>query len=313
METSTPTAESAAPSSSRWHYAGQLLPILGLLVLLLIVWEGVKLVGGNPLRINTVVGETPIVTEWNPPFRFRFASDLNMPHLWDIAGSFFRPATRNGALLIQPLLASAGFTAQVALIGFALGSSLGFGFAVLVFHVRLLRRFLVPVLVASQTVPILVIAPMIVIWLRAGWFSIALIAAYLSFFPVTLSTLRGFESVAIESVELMHSYGATRAQMLRKLLVPASLPYLFVGLKLAATASVLGTIIGELPSGISTGLGAIILNFAQYYTTDPSKLWACLIVAALLGVTVYGLVQLAETLTLRNSRSKAVLEPGMRA
>ena len=304
----------ASPPFRRWHrIVTHVLPVVGLLFLLLIVWEGIKLVGGNPLRINTEVGGVPIVTEWNPPFRFRFASDLNMPHLWDIAGSFFRPATRNGVLLIEPLLAAAGFTAQVALIGFCLGSGLGFAFAVLVFHVSLLRRFLVPVLVASQTIPILVIAPMIVIWLRAGWFSIALIAAYLSFFPVTLSTLRGFESVPVESGELMRSYGATRLQTLRKLLVPASLPFLFVGLKLAATASVLGTIIGELPSGISDGLGAIILNFAQYYTTDPSKLWACMIVAALLGVTVYALIQLAETFFLRHSRSSAISEGEMGA
>jgi NitT/TauT family transport system permease protein len=276
------------------------LPLVGLLILLVIAWQVVKLIGGNPLRIDTTLFGAPVQWVYDPPLRFQFANDINMPPVWDILAAFGRPATRNGPPLIEPLASAAWFTFRVALVGFALGSSIGFLFAIVVLHSRLLDRFLTPVIVASQTIPILVIAPMVVIWLRAGWWSIAIIAAYLSFFPVTISALRGLRSVSPESLELMRSYAATPWETLVKLRIPSALPYLFVGLKIAATASVIGTIVGELPSGINEGLGALILNFAQYYTTGPAKLWASILVTALLGISVFVLVNLGEMLLLRH-------------
>jgi NitT/TauT family transport system permease protein len=275
-----------------------ILPVLGLLLLIIIGWQVVKFIGGSPWRIDTVVLGQPIQTVWEPPLDFRFANDINMPHMWDIFAAFARPASRNGPPLIEPLIAAAFFTFRIALIGFALGSSIGLLFAIVVIHSPLLNRIITPIVVASQTIPILVIAPMIVIWLRAGWFSIALIAAYLSFFPVTIAALRGLRSVKPNDLELMQSYAASPLQVLLKLRLPSAVPYLFVGFKIAITASVIGTIVGELPSGISDGLGAIILNFTQYYTTGPAKLWASLIVTALVGISAFALVQIAEIVLL---------------
>jgi NitT/TauT family transport system permease protein len=275
-----------------------ILPVLGLLLLIIIGWQVVKFIGGSPWRIDTVVLGQPIQTVWEPPLDFRFANDINMPHMWDIFAAFARPASRNGPPLIEPLIAAAFFTFRIALIGFALGSSFGLLFAIVVIHSPLLNRIITPIVVASQTIPILVIAPMIVIWLRAGWFSIALIAAYLSFFPVTIAALRGLRSVKPNDLELMQSYAASPLQVLLKLRLPSAVPYLFVGFKIAITASVIGTIVGELPSGISDGLGAIILNFTQYYTTGPAKLWASLIVTALVGISAFSLVQIAEIVLL---------------
>ena len=133
-------------------------------------------------------------------------------------------------------------------------------------HSPLMERGLLPYVVASQTVPILAIAPMVVIWLGAGQLSVAVIAAYLTFFPVTINTLRGLQSPAAEQVELMRSYASSRWTVMWKLRLPAALPYIFTALKVSATASVVGAIIGELPSGIGDGLGRAILDFSSDYS-----------------------------------------------
>jgi NitT/TauT family transport system permease protein len=155
--------------------------------------------------------------------------------------------------------------------------------------------------VASQTIPILAIAPMVVAWIGAGTLGVAVIAAYLTFFPVTINTLRGLRSADPRAHELMNSYAAGRWAVLWKLRVPASLPYLFTALKIAAPASVVGAIIGELPNSIQGGLAGAILNFNQYYITNPQSLWATNIIAALLGITFYAVVVLTERLVVHRA------------
>ena len=129
-----------------------------------------------------------------------------------------------------------------------------------------MERGLLPYVVASQTVPILAIAPMVVIWLGASQLSVAVIAAYLTFFPVTINTMRGMQSPEAAQVELMRSYASNRWTIMWKLRFPAALPYIFTALKVSATASVVGAIIGELPSGIGDGLGRAILDFSSDYS-----------------------------------------------
>jgi NitT/TauT family transport system permease protein len=166
-------------------------------------------------------------------------------------------------------------------------------------------RGFMPYIVASQTVPILAIAPMVVVWLGGrglpGWFSVSVIAAYLTFFPVAINTLRGLNSADPRALELMHSYAASAWSTLWKLRVPASLPYLFAALKVSVTASVVGAIIGELPAGIQDGLGGAILNFNQYYASSPNELWATNLVAALLGISFFLLVVAAELVVVRRA------------
>jgi NitT/TauT family transport system permease protein len=229
-------------------------------------------------------------------------NDVKMPHLQTIAGALLQPARRNGPeLLLSILAAAAGFTWVEAFVGFVIGIVLGFSLGTLFAHSRLLERGLMPYIVASQTIPILAIAPMIVIWLKAGWWSVAVIAAYLTFFPVTINTLRGLKSPSPTALELMQSYAASRWSIFIKLRLPAALPYIFTALKVSATASVVGAIIGELPSGIADGLGRAILTFNQYYATGPEKLWAAIFVAALLGIFFFLLVTLLERLLLPKS------------
>ncbi len=272
-----------------------------LLLLLACVWEGVKWIGGNPWRVDN----NPFGLVHDPPFRFKFASDLNLPHLWDIADAFGNPSRRNGPALITVLIDAAIFTFREAIVGFVFGGILGFFLGVMFAHSNLLERGLMPYVVASQTVPILAIAPMVVIWLQAGWLSVAVIAAYLTFFPVTINTLRGLRSADPMAVELMHSYAASRWQILWKLRAPAALPYIFTALKVSATASVVGSIIGELPSGIRGGLGGAILNFNSFYISGPARLWAAILAAAAVGITFYILVAVAEAIVLRGRQRAA--------
>jgi NitT/TauT family transport system permease protein len=198
-------------------------------------------------------------------------NDRTLPHIHDIVGQLFEPSRRNGPMLIEVLWDAALFTAKEAAVGFALGASIGFVLGVILAHSRLLQRSFLPYIVASQTIPILAIAPMVVVWLGGrgfpDWFSVSVIAAYLTFFPVTINTLRGLTSVDPPALELMRSYAAGSLEILWKLRLPTSLPYLFAAFKIAATASVVGAIIGELPASIQDGLGGAILNFNQYYAT----------------------------------------------
>jgi NitT/TauT family transport system permease protein len=253
------------------------------------LWEGFKWVGERTeLRLGTFV-----------------VNDTTMPHVHEIVLQLFEPSRRNGPLLIEVLADAALFTAKEAAAGFALGAAIGFAIGAVLHHSRILQRGFLPYVVASQTIPILAIAPMVVVWTGSrglpDWVSVAVIAAYLTFFPVTINTLRGLDSADPRALELMRSYGAGRWKVLWKLKVPASLPYLFAAFKISATASVVGAINGELPSSIQDGLGGAILNFNQYYLSSPPSLWATNLIAALLGIAFFAIVALAERAVVRRA------------
>jgi NitT/TauT family transport system permease protein len=231
----------------------------------------------------------------------RIFNDLNLPHLQSISEALFQPARRNGPVLLVAILIEAGlYTWGEAAFGFALGATFGFLLGTTLAHSRLLQRGLLPYVVASQTVPILAIAPMVVIWLGAGPLAVAVIASYLTFFPVTINTLRGLQSPDPTAIELMESYAASPRQILFKLRLPAALPYIFTALKISATASVVGAIIGELPSSVRSGLGRAILDFSSDYSViSTPKLWAAILIAALVGIAFFLIVNLVEFIVLR--------------
>jgi NitT/TauT family transport system permease protein len=241
-------------------------------------------------------------TGWTWPFA---VDDTTMPHLHDIVAAFWQPTTTGGPPLIHSLLDAAWFTMKEAIAGFLLGAVIGFLLAVALSQSRLLERGILPYIVASQTVPILAIAPMVVVGLGskgiAGWKAVAILAAYLTFFPVAINTLRGLHSVDPRAVELMESYAAKRWRVLWQLRVPSSVPYIFTALKISATASVIGAIIGETPASIQNGLGGAIVNFNQYYSLEPTFLWATNLVCAALGIVFYLAVAGTEKLVLRSA------------
>jgi NitT/TauT family transport system permease protein len=185
------------------------------------------------------------------------------------------------------------FTIYEAIVGFLIGGLAGFALGVVFAHSRLLERGCLPYLVASQTIPILAIAPMVVIWLGRGFMSIALIASYLTFFPVAINTLRGLNAVDPEALELMQSYAASRREILIKLRIPSSLPYLFTALKISSTASIIGALIAEM-TGTQQGLGWNLVYFAQYYNSNPPNLWAAIIISGIIGLIFYGVIVWAE-------------------
>ncbi len=230
----------------------------------------------------------------------KFLNDVNLPHLQNIAEALLQPARRNGPLLLIRILSNAALhTWSEAILGFVFGGTLGFLLGTLFAHFAPMERGLLPYVVASQTVPILAIAPMVVIWLGAGPQAVAVISAYLTFFPVTINTLRGLRSPHPNAMELMDSYAASRWEVMWKLRFPAALPYIFTALKVSATASVVGAIIGELPSSIREGLGRAILDFSSDYSlVSTPKLWGAILVAASIGILSFLIVSLVEYLVL---------------
>jgi NitT/TauT family transport system permease protein len=284
----TGSSDGTAPAILR-----RLATYLLVLAALVAFWEGYKW-----------LWET---TGWGWPF---VVNDTTMPHLYSIVQAFREPTTTGGPPLVRSLLDAAWFTMREALAGFLLGGVIGFGLAVMLAHSRLLERGLLPFVVGSQTVPILAIAPMVVIGLGSkgvqGWKSVAVLAAWLTFFPVAINTLRGLKSSDPRAVELLESYAASRWSILWRLRVPASLPYIFTALKISATASVIGAIIGETPASIQDGLGGAIVNFNQYYSLQPTFLWATNLVCAALGLVFFGLVVLAEHFVVRRAPEHVV-------
>ncbi len=195
-------------------------------------------------------------------------------------------------------------TLSSTLVGFAMGTALGIAIAVAIVHGRSLDKSLMPWIITSQTIPILAIAPMIVVvayqWLT-GYFQVpvdvsrflakSLISTYLSFFPVAVGMVKGFRSPDPILLDLMRTYSASRPQVFFKLRVPASLPFLFTSMKVAIAASLVGAIVGELPTGAVAGIGSRLL-FGSYYS-QTIQMWSALIAASVMAgllVTIVGLV-----------------------
>jgi NitT/TauT family transport system permease protein len=277
------------------------LAIVGFIGLVLLLWEGVKFLGGDPWRVN---GELI----WTPPLDLKFATDINLPHVWSVAAALGEPWRRNAdTSLFMFLVGKALYTWREAAIGFGLGAVIGVSLAAAFVHSQLLERAFVPYVVASQTIPIVALAPMIVFFVGNDVAAVVVVATYLTFFPVTIAMIRGLRSPDPRALELMRSYAATKRTIFWKLRMPASVPYLFTALKIAATASIVGAIVGEGPGGIQDGLGRAILDFNQTYITGPEKLWAAILVTALLGITFYLLVRLAELWWLRDRAPDVVV------
>jgi len=281
--------------------------LLGLLFLAFIVavWEGAKALGGDPWRFTDGAGNETVYT---PPFKWSIVDDLSLPHVWKVWGALNAPVQRQQEQSLAVYLVGAAFyTGREAALGFLVGGVLGLALAALFVHSKLAERAFMPYIVASQTIPILALAPLICLAFGNGLVGIVIVASYLTFFPVTIAELRGLTSPDPRAVELMRSVAASRWTIFWKLRMPASLPYLFAALKIAATASIVGAIVGEgNPGGSQFGLGRAILNFNEQYITGPEKLWAAMIAAALLGLAFFVAVRLLELFTLRG-RPNAVL------
>ena len=192
-------------------------------------------------------------------------------------------------------------TLSSSLLGFAIGTALGILLAVGIVHVRSLDKSLMPWVISSQTIPILAIAPMIIVVLAAiglkGLVPKAIISTYLCFFPVTIGMVKGLRSPDPLQMDLMRTYNASRWQTFWKLRWPSSVPFLFASLKVAVAISLVGAIVGELPTGAAAGLGARLLVGSYYGQTI--QIWSALIAAAILAAVLVALIAALERATLR--------------
>ncbi|MBV9564350.1 MAG: ABC transporter permease subunit [Bradyrhizobium sp.] len=214
--------------------------------------------------------------------------------------ALFRETADGFVLNPRNLLTHAWVTVSATLAGFAIGVMLGIVLAIAITEVEALRISLMPWIVASQTVPILAVAPIIIVALGSigivGLLPKAIISAYLSFFPVAIGMVKGFGSPEAMLLDLMRTYNASKAQIFLKLRWPASIPLLFASLKVSISISLVGAIVGELPTGAQAGIGARLLSGSYYGQTV--QIWSALAIAAILASLLIAAVVLAERLTL---------------
>lgn len=285
---------------------GRLLPVLTVIAVILALWYllaialnyarvSEQLAAANPdYSISDLIKAT-----WSMERPVLPAPDQIARDLWNTTAEMKITSKRS-------LVYHAGVTASATLVGFAFGAILGVVLAAGIVHVRTLDRSLMPWIIASQTVPILAIAPMIIVVLGnigiTGLIPKALISMYLCFFPVTIGMVKGLRSPDPLQMDLMRTYSAGTMQIFWKLRVPASIPFLFASLKVAIAISLVGAIVGELPVG-GAGLGARLLSGSYY--GQMVQIWSALIMAALLGMTLVYLIAGIEWMTLRRAGGRA--------
>jgi NitT/TauT family transport system permease protein len=236
------------------HSAGY---ALGALIALAIVWEG----GVRLLNIPAYY----------------------LPRLSVIAG--------DGWAVRGLLLASAGRTLLEAALGFALGGLFGFGCGVLFAHVKLAERAFFPLFVAAKAVPIIAFGALVIIWFGNTLMAKVVIAFYLTFFPVTVNTLRGLQGCDTERLGLLRSFGATSFQLFVRLRLPQALPAIMVGLRLAISLSLVGAIVGEW-FGATSGLGVMLIQ--AMYNEQITRLWLIILTCGVLGSALYSTVAYVE-------------------
>ncbi len=279
----------------------RLFPVGTVILALLALWYIAAVILNTPFERDTAAraGTTITFSEILPKTMAQERPVLPAPHqviaeIWD--------TTVNKAITSKrSLVYHAWITLSATLLGFGLGAALGIVLAVGIVHNRAMDRSFMPWVIASQTIPILAIAPMIIVVLNAigisGLLPKALISTYLSFFPVVVGMVKGLRSPESIQLDLMHTYNATPAQTFWKLRWPASMPYLFTSLKVAVAISLVGAIVGELPTGAVAGLGARLLAGSYYGQTV--QIWSALFMAAALAAILVAIVGMAHTAVLR--------------
>jgi NitT/TauT family transport system permease protein len=288
--------------SLRWLTEGKTIPVLTIVVVIMIVWYVGAVFMNAPVQrdMNKRAKIEPTTAEfveqtWNQPKPI-----LPAPH--QIAQNFWKATFGVKVTSRRSLVYDAGVTLSSTVLGFALGTVLGVLIAVGIVHLPTLERSFMPWIIASQTIPILAIAPMLIVVLAAigvkGLIPKALISAYLSFFPVVVGMVKGLRSPDGLLLDLMRTYNAGRAVTFWKLRVPASLPFLFASMKIAIAASLVGASVGELPTGARAGIGSKLLIGSYYGQTI--QIWSALLMASLLATALIVIVGLSERLTLRN-------------
>jgi NitT/TauT family transport system permease protein len=222
---------------------------------------------------------------------------LPAPH--QVISELYRLVLATAPTSKRSLVYHGAITLEETLIGFLIGATLGIGLAVIIVSMRWLERSMMPWIVASQTVPIIALAPMIVVILNqfniTGVAPKAAIAAYLSFFPITVGMVKGFRSPDPLQLDLMRTYSATPLQTFVKLRAPASAPFFFASMKIGAAAALVGAVVAEVTKSEDGGLGARLLAGSYYGQTV--QIWAALFAAAALSAALVGIIGIVGRVT----------------
>lgn len=299
----------ATTTSPRARTLGQRLlqqgvPVLVVLVAIVLLWYGLTVWLNAAGAIERVL---PTDSPWTWQDLVGATMDMQrpvMPAPHQVAADLYTSLTDNPLDSPRNLLFHVAVTAESTLVGFVMGTVLGLVLSVCIVHSRTLDRALLPWIVASQSVPVLAIAPIVLVILGsmglAGVAPKAVIAMYLCFFPVTVAMVQGLRSPQVIETEMMHTYAASRWQALWMLRLPAALPFLFPALRVGIAAGLVGAMVAELPTGAQAGLGARLLTGSYYGQTV--QIWSALVMSALLGLVLTAIMAGIEKLALRHRR-----------
>ncbi|MBS0220464.1 MAG: ABC transporter permease [Proteobacteria bacterium] len=290
------------PSAFGRLYNGTALPVAVVLAIVVVAWYlGAIWLNAGLVEQRLAQAEKPaglaefVHTAWSLD-----RPVLPAPH--QVAIEFYDSVFTRDVTSPRSLVFHAYVTGSATLVGFVFGTLLGVLLAVGIVSWRTLDRSLLPWIITSQTIPILAIAPMIIVVLGnvglTGLMPKAVISMYLCFFPITIGMVKGLRSPDPLQLDLMRTYSASPSQVFWKLRCPASMAFLFPSLKVAIAISLVGAIVGELPTGAQAGLGARLLTGSYYGQTV--QIWSALFMAALLGMALVAAVGVVERLTLRH-------------
>lgn len=277
------------------------MPVLTVLTFLVVLWYAAAVWlnapwahdratrSGEVLTTQTLIADT-----WSQD-----KPKLPAPH--QVATEIWQTTVEKNITSKRSLVYHAWVTLSATLLGFVLGTGLGVLLAIGIVYNRVMDMSVMPWVIASQTIPILAIAPMIIVVLNAvgvsGLLPKAMISMYLSFFPVVVGMVKGLRSPDAMQLDQMRTWHASAAQSFWKLRLPASMPYLFTSLKIGMAASLVGAIVGELPTGAVAGLGARLLAGSYYGQTI--QIWSALLVAAALAAALVGIIGIVQRVTLK--------------
>lgn len=289
-------------SAQRGGFMFRTWPVLVVVMGIVVIWYAAAVMLNTPFQVDTY--KRGKITEYTTT---QLVSDtlgqerpvLPAPH--QVAQEVYKTTVEKNITSKRSLIYHSWITLSSTLLGFLIGTLLGIALAAAIVHSRSLDRSLMPWIIASQTIPILAVAPMIIVVLNAfgvqGLLPKAFISTYLSFFPVAVGMVKGLRSPETIHLDLMHTYSASRWDVFWKLRWPSSVPFLFAGMKVAIAISLVGAIVGELPTGAVAGLGARLLAGSYYGQTI--QIWSALVVAAVLAAALVTIVGMANRVVLK--------------
>lgn len=278
----------------------RVLPVGTVVALIVVIWYGFAVILNAPFERDQAARADTTLTTMQMVQRTMAQERPVLPAPHQVANEIWKTTALKKVTSKRSLFYHTWITMSSTLLGFAMGSLLGILLAVMIVHSAVLDKSLMPWVITSQTIPILAIAPMIIVVLNAigisGLLPKSLISAYLSFFPVTVGMVKGLRSPDPRHLDLMRTYNASQPQTFWKLRWPSAVPFLFTSMKVAVAISLVGAIVGELPTGAVAGLGARLLTGSYYGQTI--QIWSALVAAAILAALLVMLVDLASRIVM---------------